>query len=1050
MALTPWHKAVDPREDLREGKPLNAAEFAVNLDRVKERKAPIDYNDPKQFFERTYLTKNLTALAAEALRRLSGERTETSAVFNMATQFGGGKTHALTLLYHLATKGPVANGWSGVNKILATANLSSVPDAAVAVFVGTEFDSLTGRGGGTEPLRKTPWGEIAYQLGKEQGFALVEKHDQQGIAPAGDVIRSMLPRDRPTLILMDELMNFISKYRSSGLSDQFFNFLQSLTTVVASEDHVVLAVSLPGSQMEMTEDDFADYNTYKKMLDKVAKAVMISAETETTEIIRRRLFEWRPDQVEPDGKIKLNPEAKKTCREYAKWAKANRKQLPPWFPFDHSEEIFEATYPFHPMVLSVFERKWRSLPGFQLTRGVLRLLALWVSKAFQENFTGAHPDALIGLGTAPLEEPNFRAAVFEQLKEDRLEGPVTTDIAGRKESHAIRLDSEANATIKRARLHRKVATTIFFESNGGQTHGTDAALSEIRMAVAQPDLDIGNVEAVLDTLSSNCYYLEARGTSFKFGLEIQLPKIHADRKASVLQPEIDESIKNAIIKVFNEGNGMKPIFFPEKSGDVPDSPALTLVVLSPDHKRQEKATLDLIDSMIKDHGTSGRTFKSALIWALADNDTALTNEARNAVAWEKIRDDAEAEILRLSDGQKKDVSGKIGKAQRDLREAVWRSYKSLAYLGRDNKVALIDLGLIHSSAARTLVDFYLQELGKRDIIAARGVSPNILIKNWPPAFVEWSTRSVRDAFFASPQFPRLMGSEAVRDVIAKGVINGMFAYVAKSEELGYDPIYSKETGLQPGDVEISDDWFIVKGDIGGPRSVVIEPGQVSLKPGGEMNFKARVLDRQGKEIEGVRLEWAAKGGTIDAQGAYKAGNSGGSFEISASVGRFRGSAKVDIIMDETIDDKVCRLVVSPKDIIIGPNKAVAFAAKGFNKDGIEVSIGNVNWSAIGGTINDSGIFQAGGEKGIFKVTATANGVGDVATVTVEKVNAYMGGEIPHQRWSQFYNRVLSKFATRKGLKLEVSVEIPDSSEEEKEEMKLALNELGLGDKIIVR
>ena len=47
----------------------------------------------------------------------------------------------------------------GIQTILDKAG-SRVPKAAVAVFVGTEFDPLTGRGGddGT-PLRKTPWGE---------------------------------------------------------------------------------------------------------------------------------------------------------------------------------------------------------------------------------------------------------------------------------------------------------------------------------------------------------------------------------------------------------------------------------------------------------------------------------------------------------------------------------------------------------------------------------------------------------------------------------------------------------------------------------------------------------------------------------------------------------------------------------------------------------------------------------------------------------------------------------------------------------------------------
>src|SRR5581483_11132847 len=120
MPLKPWYKVVTPREDLREGRPLDAAEFAVNLDQVRDNRAPIVYKDPAQFFDRTFLTQTLTSLAAEVIRRPSGEKTATSAVFNMTTQFGGGKTHALTLLYHLAQHGSDAQGWTGVDKLLAT------------------------------------------------------------------------------------------------------------------------------------------------------------------------------------------------------------------------------------------------------------------------------------------------------------------------------------------------------------------------------------------------------------------------------------------------------------------------------------------------------------------------------------------------------------------------------------------------------------------------------------------------------------------------------------------------------------------------------------------------------------------------------------------------------------------------------------------------------------------------------------------------------------------------------------------------------------------
>ncbi|MBW1732680.1 MAG: ATP-binding protein, partial [Deltaproteobacteria bacterium] len=195
MSLKPWYKVVTPREDLREGKPLDASEFAVHLDQVRDGRAPGDYQDPERFFERTYMTENLTGLAAEVIRRLSGEKTETSAVFNMATQFGGGKTHALTLLYHLARHGSQAEEWRGVKKILEKSGVPMIPSATCAVFVGTEFDSISGRGGKDGiPLRKTPWGEIAYQLGGKKALDIVAEHEKQMTAPSGGVIRDFLPK----------------------------------------------------------------------------------------------------------------------------------------------------------------------------------------------------------------------------------------------------------------------------------------------------------------------------------------------------------------------------------------------------------------------------------------------------------------------------------------------------------------------------------------------------------------------------------------------------------------------------------------------------------------------------------------------------------------------------------------------------------------------------------------------------------------------------------------------------------------------------------------
>ncbi len=60
------------------------------------------------------------------------------------------------------------------------------------------------------------------------------------------------------------------------------------------------------------------------------------------------------------------------------------------------------------------------------------------------------------------------------------------------------------------------------------------------------------------------------------------------------------------------------------------------------------------------------------------------------------------------------------------------------------------------------------------------------------------------------------------------------------------------------------------------------------------------------------------------------------------------------------------------------------------------------------------------------------------------------GTVPAQKWMNFYTKVLSKFASGKGLTLTVTVDAaPEGgvSNQKVEETKVALRELGLGDDV---
>ncbi len=972
--LQPWYKVVTPREDLREGKPLDASEFAVHLDQVRKGMASDDYQKPEQFFERTYFTKNLLKMAAEVVRRLSGEKTATSAVFNMATQFGGGKTHALTALYHLAEHGAAASKWQGVGQVLTHAGVKEVPAAATAVFVGTEFDSIKGRGGddGT-PRRKTPWGEIAFQLSGEAGFRTVEEHEKQMIAPAGEVIRSFLATDRPSLILVDELMNYVSRNRKSGLATQLYSFIQNLSEVARGSDNVVLVVSIPASELEMSAEDQSDYERLHKMLDRVGKAVMMSAEAETSEIIRRRLFEWDPKAVSQDGRVLLSQEALMTAREYAEWLQENRAQIPGWFPVDHAQSTFESTYPFHPAVLSVFERKWQELPRFQQTRGVLRLLALWVSHAYQQAFKRAEQVPLIGLGSAPLEEPIFRSALFEQLGESKLEGPVTTDICGKRGSHAVRLDDEAVDTIRKARLHRKAAISIFFESNGGQSRN-EASLPEVRLAVAGPHVDLGNVETALEALSDACYYLTTEGSRYRFSTRENLTKRYADRRATIQNDQIDQRVREEIQGVFPRTDGIEILPFPEKSSQIQDRPVITLVVMGPDHAVQDDPrVVATVEGMTKEHGKSARTYKSALIWAVPESAASMREAARKSLAWEAIQ----AEGLKLDDSQRKQLGISLEKGRRDLTESVWRSYKNVLLLGKDNSIKTVDLGLVTSSSHSSLPGLILERLRQTDEVDKGPISARFLVRNWPPAFTEWSTKAVHDAFYASPLFPRLLDPATIKDTVARGVTDGLLAYVGKSPK-GYDPFVFRGQ-LTPLEVEISDDVFIIKA----------EEAEKHLQP---------------PELTGV--------------------------------------------------------VIQPPTSQLKPGEKQAFAVEALDQFGQPIEAGEVSWEKTGGEISAAGVFTAGKDLGSFSVTVEAGGIISTASVTVfegitppppsTQMRLIWEGDVPHQKWTNFYMKILSGLVSKGTLSLRLRVEAePDggATDAQAEELRSALRGLGIKDEV---
>src|SRR5438874_9725574 len=84
--------------------------------------------------------------------------------------------------------------------------------------------------------------------------------------------------------------------------------------------------------------------------------------------------------------------------------------------------------------------------------------------------------------------------------------------------------------------------------------------------------------------------------------------------------------------------------------------------------------------------STGRTCTSALLFAVPDTAATLHDEARKVLACQDIVDDEET-FKRLDDAQRRQLKSAGERATRDLKEAVWRTYRYV--LRRDHVRRLV-------------------------------------------------------------------------------------------------------------------------------------------------------------------------------------------------------------------------------------------------------------------------------------------------------------------------------------------------------------------------
>ena len=176
MSLKPWREVAVPHEDVLKGT-FQQAEFAADLSRVHEGTATAEYQNPTLFFQRTFITEGMRLLLDSVVKRLSGKGGDP--VIQLQTAFGGGKTHTMLAVYHLAKVDGSASDLPGVPAILDAAGVTELPRARIAVLDGIKSSPNQPVVRDGQSIR-TLWGDLAWQLGKADGYALVAVADASG------------------------------------------------------------------------------------------------------------------------------------------------------------------------------------------------------------------------------------------------------------------------------------------------------------------------------------------------------------------------------------------------------------------------------------------------------------------------------------------------------------------------------------------------------------------------------------------------------------------------------------------------------------------------------------------------------------------------------------------------------------------------------------------------------------------------------------------------------------------------------------------------------
>lgn len=761
-------KGCEPRKDVLKGD-LDDAIFAADFGNLISGKAPKVYRDARTFFQNTHPAKQLCKVVETVFGRLSDTR-EAGATLRLSTGFGGGKTHTLMALWHIAKN--IDDSSLGTELLPAAGRPGSV--TVVALDAGKagvpEFDSH-----GTTKVRSLH-GEIFYLLGGASALKALGKADDPQASPSEAQIEKVFPKG-PVLLLLDELVIYMAKLSEQGQGN-LLGFLNSLASVISKRHQAVLIVTDPAKQVAYLPQASALGQSLAQavaklddMLDrKVSDFDPIG--NEGAQIIVRRLFESIDHTA-----------AQNASRLYHELYDRVTQEHPGTLPVSAASAVYAKRivecYPFHPRLLETVESRLGAMPDFQKSRGVLRLFA----RILRDVWESDEDYELISAGEINWASPRIQGDLLQRLHRQEFKAAVQADVI----HHAGELDGDAPQGI-----HRRVASALLVESLPLQGNsGLDP--TDLTLAVLRPSEAGQEPAEALDRLVGLCWhtYPMVGGRGWQFRYEPNIIKQVEERMSKVPLEDARSRIQNEVQGYFT-GPAFKLASWPETPRQVDESASLQLVLC--EDEKQAKAICGLSPDSAPDKPIP-RKFQNAIV-AVTATPSSLSravSEARRLMAAEQIEREHQGETGKLVRDQLKRVKPEYVKR---FRLQACRAFDRAVFAGGtaytlDEQYQVPDEQVMQKAHGQACLRRFLDDKSLiyqpgdaldvqrflKDVL--RGAVP---LTDNPDVY---TAKAVHERFLSAPGLRLILESGVVRQTILKAVEAGKIA-VRLADGRAYD------------------------------------------------------------------------------------------------------------------------------------------------------------------------------------------------------------------------------------------------------------------------